>query len=83
MATDDIVTVYATAWCGDCHRTKAFLDRNGVKYRWIDVDDDPSAMQKVVEINGGYRSVPTLVFPDGSTLTEPSNRELQEKLEQL
>ena len=74
------ITVYATSWCGDCYRAKTFLDRHGVPYQWIDLEEAPGAVDKVLEINGGYRSVPTLVFPDGSTMTEPSNRELAEKL---
>ena len=72
--------VYGAAWCGDCHRSRRFLDRNGIPYRWIDVDQDPASVARVLEINHGKRSVPTLIFPDGTTLTEPSNAELAKKL---
>ena len=72
--------VYGTAWCGDCHRSRRFLDQNHIPYRWIDADADPVAAQRILEINRGRRSVPTIVFPDGSTLTEPSNAELGRKL---
>ena len=74
------LTIYATAWCGDCHRTKSFLDRHAVPYQWIDIDTTPGAAELVVAINGGSHSVPTLVFTDGTTMTEPSNRALAEKL---
>ncbi|HLZ08674.1 MAG TPA: glutaredoxin domain-containing protein [Chloroflexota bacterium] len=77
---DDVLVVYATTWCGDCYRTKRFLDRNNVPYRWVDADEVPGAMELVQAINRGHRSVPTLVFPDGSTLSEPSNPELARKL---
>lgn len=74
------VVVYGTAWCGDCRRSKRFLDQHQVPYQWVDIDRDPAAVAVVMKINGGRRSVPTLVFPDGSTLTEPSNVELGQKL---
>jgi glutaredoxin-like protein len=74
------IVVYGTAWCGDCRHTKRFLDQHQIAYRWIDVDWDRDAMERVIAINHGLRSVPTLVFPDGSTLTEPSNAQLARKL---
>jgi mycoredoxin len=74
------ITVYATSWCGDCHRAKRVLDRLGARYRWIDVDQDLEAAAEVIRINGGYRSVPTIVFPDGSILVEPTDGELEAKL---
>jgi mycoredoxin len=77
---DDVLVVYATTWCGDCYRTKRFLDRNNVPYRWVDADEVPGAMELIKAINRGHRTVPTLVFPDGSTLSEPSNPELARKL---
>jgi glutaredoxin-like protein len=77
---DDAIIVYGTDWCGDCHRTRRFLDRNQIPYHWIDADADPRASQLIRMINKGRRSVPTLVFPDGSTMTEPSNLELARKL---
>jgi glutaredoxin-like protein len=74
------ITVYSTTWCGTCWRVKAFLDRHQVAYRWIDIDQTPGAEEIVMGINRGFRSVPTLVFADGSTLTEPTSRELADKL---
>jgi mycoredoxin len=68
--------IYTTSWCGDCRRVKKLLDDYKIGYIEINIDQDPQAAQFVETINGGYRSVPTLVFPDGTTLTEPSNPEL-------
>ena len=68
--------IYTTLWCGDCRRVKKLLDDHKIRYIEINIDQDPQAAQFVETINGGYRSVPTIVFPDGTTLTEPSNPEL-------
>jgi len=76
----DEITVYATAWCSDCHRAKRVLDSHGARYRWIDVEQDPQATAEVLRINRGLRSVPTILFPDGSILVEPSDSELEAKL---
>ena len=81
MSTD--ITMYGAEWCGDCRRSKRFLDSNSVAYTYIDVEADASASDKVIEINGGMRSIPVIVFPDGSHLTEPSDNALKEKLEAL
>ena len=74
------ITVYSTAWCGDCRMAKAVLDRHGVAYRWIDIDREPDAVETVLRLNGGYRTVPTIVFPDGRILIEPSRSELERAL---
>ncbi|MBU6352717.1 MAG: NrdH-redoxin [Actinomycetales bacterium] len=81
MSTD--ITMYGAEWCGDCRRSKRFLDSNSVTYTYIDVEADTSASDKVIEINGGMRSIPVIVFPDGTHLTEPSDNALKEKLEAL
>lgn len=75
--------MYGADWCGDCRRSKRFLDSNSVAYNYIDVETDTSASDKVIEINGGMRSIPVIVFPDGTHLTEPSDKALKEKLEAL
>ena len=77
------ITMYGAEWCGDCRRSKRFLDGNNVAYKYIDVEADVSASEKVIEINGGMRSIPVIVFPDGTHLTEPSDYALKEKLESL
>lgn len=78
-STDKII-MYGTGWCPDCHRARRIFDENKVDYVHIDIDDHPEAVAVVVGVNNGNRSVPTIVFPDGSTLTEPSNRELLAKI---
>ena len=77
------ITMYGADWCGDCRRSKRFLDENSVAYNYIDVETDTSASEKVIEINGGMRSIPVILFPDGTHLTEPSDNVLKEKLEAL
>ena len=74
------IKVYGALWCGDCRRSKAFLDRNDVDYEWIDTDQDPAGHDYVVQVNNGKRIIPTIVFADGSILTEPSDFELAAKL---
>ncbi len=77
------ITMYSADWCGDCRRSKRLMDSLNVEYTIIDVEADPSASDKVVEINGGQRSIPVIVFPDGTHLTEPSDNDLKAKLEAL
>lgn len=77
------IRMYGADWCGDCRRSKRFLDTNSVAYEYVDVESDTSASEKVIEINGGMRSIPVIVFPDGTHLTEPSDNALKEKLESL
>jgi glutaredoxin-like protein len=75
--------MYSADWCGDCRRSKRLLDSLNVEYNLIDVEADVSASDKVIEINGGRRSIPVIVFPDGTHLTEPSDNDLKAKLEAL
>ncbi len=77
------VTVYGTTWCGDCRRAKRILDERMVQYKWIDIDAEPAAQATVLRLNRGMRSVPTIIFPDGSVLVEPSARELLARIEGL
>ncbi len=74
------ILFYGTAWCGDCRRARAFLNQNGIPYRFVDIDQDKAAAQLVERLNHGFRSVPTIVWPDGSMLVEPSNEQLARKL---
>jgi mycoredoxin len=82
MATDKI-KLYGTSWCGDSRRVREYFEINKIEFEWIDIDRDPSATAIVEDITGGYRSVPTIVFPDGSALVEPSNYALKQKLSTL
>jgi mycoredoxin len=75
--------MYSADWCGDCVRSKRLLDSLEVKYEIIDVESVPGASEKVIEINGGKRSIPVILFPDGTHLTEPSDIDLKAKLEDL
>jgi mycoredoxin len=77
------VVMYGAEWCGDCRRSKAFLDGNKVAYTYIDVEADESAADKVIAINNGTRSIPVIIFEDGTHLTEPSDAALEAKLKEL
>ncbi|MFV9505566.1 MAG: mycoredoxin [Oscillochloridaceae bacterium umkhey_bin13] len=80
MSDQAEIIMYGTSWCPDCRRAQRVLDLNQARYRYINIEQDEAAAERVVELNGGNRSVPTIVFPDGSILVEPSNLELQRKL---
>lgn len=77
---DAKIKVYGTTWCPDCVRAKQVLAKSAVQYDWIDISNNPEAIAYVEKVNGGNRSVPTIVFPDGSILVEPSNADLGKKL---
>jgi mycoredoxin len=74
------MTIYSTPWCGYCHRLMKQLDREGVAYDVIDIEAEPAAADYVMSVNGGMQTVPTVVFPDGTALTNPS---LAQVLEQI
>ena len=83
MSTEPAFTMYTTSWCGFCHRLKTQLGRAGVEFREIDIERTPEAAEVVTEANHGNRTVPTLVFSDGSTLTNPSVGQVSQKLAAL
>lgn len=74
------ITLYGAHWCPDCRRSKQFLGEHKIPYEWVDIEQDASAEQYVIEVNHGRRIIPTIVFADGATLTEPSNAELAAQL---
>lgn len=76
----DKLILYGADWCLQARRAARFLEREGVEFTWIDIDQSEAAAKRVRTINDGYRSVPTLVFEDGSTMTEPSLAELAQRL---
>lgn len=82
LPTHDIL-VYSTTWCGDCRRSRKVLDAMGVTYTDIDIDDQPEAAALVRSLNDGMQRVPTILFPDGTVLVEPSNAALEQKLTAL
>jgi mycoredoxin len=79
----DAVIVYGHPACPNLGPVKGLLTQSKVKFEYIDIHQDSGAAARVRAINNGNESVPTLVFPDGSTLTEPTVGELQSKLESL
>ena len=77
------VIMYSTTWCGYCNRLKTQLDRVGVSYTVVDIEDYDDAADWVQDMNGGNRTVPTLRFADGSALTNPSAIQVQARLAEL
>lgn len=75
-----LVTMYTTAWCGFCHRLKAQMGREGIEVTEVDIEADPAAAAFVEGVNGGNQTVPTLVFADGTTLTNPSIGQVKAQL---
>jgi mycoredoxin len=71
--------MYTTEYCSDCHRAKAFFEANDIEYMQVGLEGNREATEFVVTVNKGNRSVPTIVFPDGSVLVEPSWDELKDK----
>jgi mycoredoxin len=76
----DQLTIYSTQWCGYCHRQMKQLDRQGVEYDGVDIEREPGAAEFVAQVNGGNQTVPTVVFPDGTALTNPSLAEVKLRL---
>ena len=75
-----MLTMYTTDWCGYCVRLKHGLEREGIAYDEVNIERVPDAAHVVMRVNGGNRTVPTLVFPDGTAMTNPSVRQVKEKL---
>ena len=80
MSTPAALTMYSTLWCGYCHRLRSQLDREGIAYTVVDIAEDPAAADLVMTINRGSQTVPTVVFEDGSALTNPSVAQIKAKL---
>jgi mycoredoxin len=74
------IIMYGTNWCYDTRRARTIFEQNQIPYVWVDIDADMEGRKFVESVNRGYRSVPTIVFPDGSILVEPSNMDLKLKL---
>ncbi len=74
------IKMYTTPWCGYCHRLKGQLDREGIAYDIVDIEREPDAAHVVEQVNNGNQTVPTLVFDDGSALTNPSIAQIKAKL---
>lgn len=72
--------MYSTVWCGYCRRLKTMLKSEDIAFTEVDIEHDPEAAQFVMSVNGGNQTVPTVKFPDGSALTNPSLKDVKAKL---
>jgi mycoredoxin len=77
--TPSSIVMYTMEYCGDCKRSKAFFEENQIAYLKVRLEGNEKAVRFVVAVNNGNRSVPTIIFPDGSILVEPSQEELKAK----
>lgn len=80
LPADGAITMFSTTWCGYCTRLKGQLDREGIPYTEVNIENVPGTAELVAAINGGNQTVPTLLFPDGSSATNPSLAEVQKRL---
>jgi mycoredoxin len=78
--TNAPLTIFSTSWCGYCHRLMTALKANGISYDVVDIEHDAAAAEFVGSVNGGNRTVPTVKFADGTTMTNPSARDVKAKL---
>src|SRR5215813_11869190 len=74
------ITVYGAPWCPDCRRSKKFLDEHRITYDYVNIDENPDGLAYVEQAQNGGRTIPMIVFPDGSRLLEPGDHELATKL---
>ncbi len=77
------LTMYTTTWCAFCRRLKSQLATEGIAITEINIEEDPAAADFVMSVNGGFQTVPTVVFPDGSALTNPSASAVKHRLGEL
>ncbi|HET9655419.1 MAG TPA: mycoredoxin [Kineosporiaceae bacterium] len=75
------ITMFTTTWCGYCRRLKSQLDRAGIGYTEVNIEQVPGAADYVMSVNGGNQTVPTVLFPDGTAATNPSLDQVRERLE--
>lgn len=73
-------TMYSTPWCGYCHRLKGQLQREGIGFAEVDIEQDPDSARIVEQANRGNQTVPTLVFADGTAMTNPSLAQVKAKI---
>jgi len=78
-----VLTMFSTSWCGYCHRLMSQLDREGIAYEVVDIERDPAAADYVMSVNGGNQTVPTVRFPDGTAMTNPSVVLVKKQLEAM
>ncbi|GAA3275790.1 mycoredoxin [Dactylosporangium matsuzakiense] len=81
LEENPMLTMYSTTWCGYCHRLKTQMDREGIQYQVVDIEQNPEAAKFVETVNGGNQTVPTLRFDDGTAMTNPSIVQVKKHLE--
>ena len=74
------ITMFSTTWCGYCQRLKSQLNRAGIGYNEVNIEEVPDAAAYVMQVNGGNQTVPTVIFPDGTAATNPSLAEVKARL---
>lgn len=74
------LTMYSTPWCGYCRRLKSQMERENIPFTVVDIEEDPAAAEYVMSLNGGNQTVPTVRFPDGSALTNPTIVQVKDQL---
>jgi mycoredoxin len=79
--TETSIVMYGTTWCGDCVRSKRVFEKFRVPFQYIDIEENKEAVAYVLKVNKGHRVVPTIVFPDGAVLVEPSDQELEAQIQ--
>ena len=77
------VTMFTTQWCGYCVRLKKMMQREGIEFAEVNIEHDAQAAELVMQANGGNRTVPTLLFTDGTALTNPTIDQVKAQLGQL
>ena len=77
------VTMFSTSWCGYCTRLKAQMGREGISFSEVNIEEHPGSAEFVMSVNNGNQTVPTLVYSDGTAQTNPSLKQVQEKLASL
>ena len=78
--TQSQLTMYTTVWCGYCKRLKVAMKASGISFTEVDIENDPAAADYVMKVNGGNQTVPTVVFADGTAMTNPTAKQVKEKL---
>jgi mycoredoxin len=80
LPADGTITMFSTSWCGYCARLKKQLDADGIGYREVNIEEVPGTAELVASVNGGNQTVPTVIYPDGTTATNPSARAVAAQL---
>ena len=80
LPASGMITMFTTTWCGYCSRLKSQLDKAGIGYTEVNVEEVDGTSELVMSLNGGNRTVPTVLFPDGSASTNPSLAQVQARL---